>query len=457
VGHTKTVNSVAFHPNGNLLVSGSADLSVRLWDVESGKLVHTFAGNSAAINAVAFHPGGKLVAAGSDDFHVWIWDVEERKSIRRLLGHMQRVTSLAFNPDGSLLATGSADNTAKVWETATGRELQVLRGHNGPVKAVAFGFAGQRLATASSDNTIRIGSAPFSGPPIVLYGTTAGVQALHFASDGNRLFGATADGCVRVWNPYGSESTRKGVCDPSVFAIRVRADLTAAMYSALPMRFNVLPTRQQPNPVPTAAPPFAVAAALASSGAFLAVTPKTGPLQVRDLRDGATCTIERPAGTLHTQAVSQDGRTQAVAAGDLVHVLSVDTRRRLHQFSGPPQGIAALAFSPDGKHLVGAARDHVVRMWNVHSGTLEWQREGGADHGGGGIAFSSAGKLIAVPGSTDHVIHLWHADSGAPHAVLRGHTAPVRALAYGPDDRRLASGSDDKTIRIWATDSGQPC
>jgi len=99
-GHSSTVMSVAYSPNGQFIASGSAGSSICLWDVNSGKLSNQFKGHSNLVWSVAFSPDGQFIVSGSDDKSVRLWDVNSGKEIIKLEGHHQCVNIVAFSPDG---------------------------------------------------------------------------------------------------------------------------------------------------------------------------------------------------------------------------------------------------------------------------------------------------------------------------------------------------------------------
>lgn len=122
-GHAGIVLSVAFSPSGELLASGAADGTLRLWRASNGAALHDVPGDTGALLGIAFSPDGKLLASGAVDGSVQVWQMSGCGAWSRgcgtLLhtskGHTGRVNSVAFSPDGALLASGSDDGTMRLW------------------------------------------------------------------------------------------------------------------------------------------------------------------------------------------------------------------------------------------------------------------------------------------------------------------------------------------------------
>ncbi|MEH1860309.1 MAG: serine/threonine-protein kinase [Nostoc sp.] len=211
-GTLSSVNALAISPDGYTLASGSDDKNIKLWDLNTQKVLASLSGHSHAVKSVAFSPDGKILATASDDKTIKLWEVETLKEICILLGHSHAVKSVAFSPDGQILASGSWDKTVKLWDVNTGTEICTITGHQLQVNSVAFSPQGQLLASASYDRTIRLWQIPVlegsqrefqNRPCYSLLSTLSGhawaVLTVAFSPNGKILATGSDDNTIKLW------------------------------------------------------------------------------------------------------------------------------------------------------------------------------------------------------------------------------------------------------------------
>jgi len=450
--HTDIATALAFSPDERLLASGSADGSVKLWDVESGAalwsgrqastiLCVTFASDGGLlasggldatvrlwdpklgtpiqevphpgpVSALAWSRDGHLLATGDDAGTIRLWEIGPSRPatcVESLVGHSSWVWGLAFAPDESLLASASWDGSVKLWELGEAGSLrlrQTLVGHTQQVQPVAWSPDGGTLASGSWDHTIRLWDAKLGSARVVLQGHRAAVHGLAFTPDSRSLLSGSQDGTLRLWE------VERGQC------VRVLEGYDACLYD-----LDWSPDGTQ----------------LASAGSESVVS----LWQVESLGGGVPRGVLRGHGwSVYGVAWRPDGGVLASSGWDNAIRLWDSATSNCLQVIGdrdhPDTPFWGLAWSPDGKLLAVATTHGGVLLWEVRAGSLRWiERE--LPIWIRRLAFSPDGKCL-VGGGDDGQVYVWDASDGRLLLRLGGHHAAVMSVAWSPDGTRLASG-----------------
>lgn len=235
--HTLGVPSVVYSPDGNHIVSGSQDGTVRIWDADSGETLAVLQGHGWRLSSVSYRPDaseimvgephqikvwdaqtntlrftwavpvgvgsdfiyspdGKNIASGAEDGSIWLFGELgwERLTEGGQTGYIRQIV---YSPDGNQIA--AADATIRIWDAKNGEQRLVLSGHTDYVNALSYNLDGSLLVSGSEDNTVRIWDAETGQQLLVLEGHSNKVHTVAFSPDGRRILSASEDGTIRIW------------------------------------------------------------------------------------------------------------------------------------------------------------------------------------------------------------------------------------------------------------------
>ncbi len=210
-GHTDDVESAVFSPDGQYVLSGSDDNTIKLWDVNTGELIHFFEGYTNSVNSVAFSPDGHYVLSGNPDWDdtMKLWDVNTGELIRSFEGHTNSVWSVAFSPDGHYVLSGNGDSTMKLWDVNTGELIRSFEGHVNNVKSVAFSPDGYYVLSGNGDGTMKLLDVN-TGKLIRSFEghTYYAVWSVAFSPDGQYVLSGDGDSTMKLWDVNTGELIR---------------------------------------------------------------------------------------------------------------------------------------------------------------------------------------------------------------------------------------------------------
>jgi WD40 repeat protein len=258
IGHADWIRSIAFSSDGKTLLSGSNDKTARLWDVQTGQLLHLLTGHRERIKCVGMSPDGELLlsssvdsvvktwsrsqlsarktgdchytikasskpmtlgyalpvspnpdrpyfATGAEHGRVALWHLETGEAIRSIQAHTSAVTALTFSPDGRFLVSGSNNSTIKLWDLESAAEQPVFvinHAHLSQVLSIAISSQTQTIVSSGADRTIKLWNLRNGEKesPHILKGHAGQVYCIGMSPDGSTIASASADFTVKLWD-----------------------------------------------------------------------------------------------------------------------------------------------------------------------------------------------------------------------------------------------------------------
>jgi WD40 repeat protein len=459
---------LAYSRDGTLLAAPGEQGKAALYDPESGVIKGTIDLGEDIVRECDFSVDGSRLAFADDSGRIMIWSVPRGSLIQSLRTADRYASGVRFSPDGRHLASlGNAN--IKIWDARTGEYRFLIRGAS---ECLAYSSDGGRIATVGDQNTIRLWDAHRELGALVHkcakggYGVTFSPDGLLVATSTGVLLDAATGIPVRTFSPRPGEAWREIVFHPEPSPVR----LIASSFKP------VAGSRSAPGELVLL--DVATGREVRHSGAipapiFLCFSPDWRWLAARhfttdDVNSGAVTVFDattwNPVFTVPDQgyigyfcAFGPDSGRLAVSREDHVAVLEVPSGRELRRIGAFGGSAGTVVWSPDGRWIAAAPEPNdqgswpagrVIHLFDAETGSEAHAIPTTAGESIRALAFSPDGRRLASAG-VEQRIRIWDTESGLELLTLSGHEHVVWGLSFSPDGRRLASFSNDKTVRIW--------
>jgi WD40 repeat protein len=232
------IRNIAVSKDAQLLLTASDDKIIRLWNLQSGRLVQTFTGHGESIDLVRFFSNEKQVMSVSGDKTVRFWNIADGKELRRITlpdqvqlfaldtkekrmiirgnetfiwdlatgkrktelthGDMITIEDAVFSPDQRFVATGGSDKSARIWNAETGKLIFILRGHTEKVEQVDFSEDDPTLVTVPEFGNAILWN--FKTGKRIAELAHADILSVQFVAGSHQLLTAGRDGITKAWD-----------------------------------------------------------------------------------------------------------------------------------------------------------------------------------------------------------------------------------------------------------------
>jgi WD40 repeat protein len=410
-GHMASVTSCAISADRTLVVSGSWDATVRIWDIPQGATRLVLRGHEAPVLNCAISADGATIVSSSHDQTLRVWDVATGTLRAVLRGHTASVMGCAISHDGATIVSSSADQTVRVWDSASGATRFVLNGHTREVWRCAMSADSSSIVSVSADQTIRIWDARQGVIRHVLTGHTDRVTGCAISDNGATVVSASADTSVRVWDGHGGTQRH------------VLAGHTLAVWSC----------------------------AISADGATIISGSSDQTIRVWDAQGELIQVLSGHAGGVEGCAISADGRLAVSASIDqTLRIWDVRTTVSPVDVSAGHSRVTDCALSSDARGALAISADGTAWAWDAQKGTVCQRLSIAANRVG---CISPDGQTMLTAGA-DRTLQIWDSQLNSPHHVLSGHTEHITTCEISPNGAFAVSGSWDTNLCVWDMQTG---
>lgn len=428
-GHFSSINSVDIHSDSQTFISTSNDNSIKLWNIDNGKLIRTFrnVGNIGKISQ-----DGKSFISADKDNNIRLWNISTGKLIRIFDKNTESISYLDISPDNKIVISGSWDNNIQLWDISTGKLIRRLRGHSDSINAAIVTPDGNTVISSSYDG-IKIWDIKTASLIRTIKGHSKVVSSLAITQDGQTLFSGGEDGNIKLWNiKTGKEIRTLKEHSGRVESLVISSDGSTLISGAGDNTIKLWDIANQ-NLIHTFGKPIKKV----DLSKFRPKNPPSGAIAI----SFSVSAIKA--------AISPDGKTIVSTDGINIQLWDVEKRKQLRTIKANYNGFGSVFISPDNQTLVSLNIDSPIDIWNRFTGRKirtikdEWVQS---------IDISPNGNTLVTGGWGDKTIKLWNIKTGKLVRAFKD--TGVDKVAISPDGKILIS-SHGELIKLRDISTGK--
>lgn len=471
IGHNDVIKDFAFSKNGKFIVTGSEDRTVKVWEVNTGRLLQNFTNFNAKVQSVDFNPNNKTVIACSDDGFFYEWDIYTGKIITALKNENEMMSKCVFNPAGNIVALAynyHYSDTCEIvlFDIVKKKIIKRIAAHKEKIHQLIFHPNGNAILSSSYDRWMKLWDVQ-SGKLINKTDATTKdslyIYSMQFSKNGDKILVCNSNrklffyetNTFKVIKNYANDSIN---CSYAKFSNNEKYIVVGG-----------------------------------SSGKFFMLDAKT--LQV--IKNFQTNDMNEKFSATDKVAFSNDDRRIFAVSGIMGYgkMYDVSEEKILYKLEGKATSFFSIKPSPKGVVFITSHNDNTAKIWNINSGKIVGSLRGHTSHlsaasfsndvkyavttsldgtikiwdwgkatviktitlpktGDYNVELSKDNKKVLVCSYADTCAYVYDVDKAELKFKLTGHTDYVLYATFSPDDKTIATASRDQTVKVWDANTG---
>ncbi|OMJ69001.1 hypothetical protein SteCoe_33390 [Stentor coeruleus] len=408
IGHTGKINCLSFVSNSYLVVSGSADSTIKIWNFSEKCEICTLEGHEAEIKSLAVSSDGSLIMSFSTNSSMILWDLSSKTQIFKNSSNKFYINSMVFTENSEKIIMACNEHSVKFWDVNKKHVDHAINQGQGSVKAIAITPSCETIIAGYDDFKLRILSVQDKRCESNYNLGDFELNCADITNDYNYLAAGGKDGSLTIWNMAKNKLYKKVHFNDGYFNLM---EITA-------------------------------------DNKILVAGGGNGEVNIYNIeKKKLVYSIKAHSATIWGLAITPNQK-YIVSGGEdlLVKVWKLSDKSEKRVFEGHSDCINTVDSTSDSKYIISGSEDCLIKVWNLKSKeevfTLNCESKVFC------VKWYEPKKWI-ISGSRDYLIRLWDFNTQSVHNIFKGHTSTVRCLFISVDNQYLVSCGYDSMVFAW--------